>query len=95
MRPTTDDTASFHIQEHVKVSAQMDMDAGQASMLRAKQQLLALLLERVRDQTSYTRKQVLASWLLLAEHAKIPISHWVPVAQLAIGERCLSLQGPC
>ncbi len=59
---------------------------GQANMLRAKQQLLALLLERVRDQTSYTRKQVLASWHLLAEHAKIPISHWVPVAELAIGE---------
>ena len=60
--------------------------AGQASMLRAKQQLLALLLERVRDQTAYTRKQVLASWTLLAEHAKIPISHWVPVAELAIGD---------
>lgn len=59
--------------------------AGQAGMLRAKQQLLALLLERVRDQTSYTRKQVVASWTLLAEHAKIPISHWVPVAELAIG----------
>ena len=62
------------------------MSAGQAAMLRAKQQLLALLLERVRDQTAYTRKQVLASWTLLAEHAKIPISHWVPVAELAIGE---------
>ncbi|KAK9836505.1 hypothetical protein WJX74_001907 [Apatococcus lobatus] len=58
---------------------------GQAGLLRAKQQLLALLLERVQDQTSYTRKQVLASWTLLAEHAKIPISHWVPVAELGIG----------
>ena len=63
-------------------------------MVRAKQQLLALLLERVRDQTSYTRKQVLASWTLLAEHAKIPISHWVPVAELTIGS-ILFLPMPC
>ncbi|KAK9792029.1 hypothetical protein WJX73_005287 [Symbiochloris irregularis] len=58
---------------------------GQANWLRAKQALLDLLTERVRDQTAYTRARTLHTWALLAEKTAIPLGHWLLVTKLAIG----------
>ena len=49
------------------------------------QHLLDTLMERARDQTSWTRATVCRTWSSLAESSKIPIGHWGTVAELAIG----------
>lgn len=49
------------------------------------QHLLDTLMERARDQTSWTRANVCRTWSFLAEGSKIPIGHWAAVAELAIG----------
>lgn len=60
--------------------------AANAARLRTKQGLLDVLVERVRDQTSWTRAAVCKSWMALATHHRIPMGHWLTVTQLAIGE---------
>lgn len=57
----------------------------QANWLRAKQALLDLLTQRVRDQSAYTRARSLHTWALLADKCAIPLGHWMLVTQLAIG----------
>ena len=59
--------------------------AGASARLRAKQGLLATLLERARDANAYTRARVLQTWAHLAQGAAIPLGHWVAVTELAIG----------
>lgn len=58
---------------------------GTAARLRSKQHLLDVLCERVRDQSSFTRKAVLQTWQRLAEHRAIPLGHWQVVTQMAAG----------
>ena len=53
--------------------------------LRSKQHLLDILCERIRDQSSYTRKAVLQTWQYLAEQRAIPLGHWLVVATIATG----------
>ncbi len=60
--------------------------AGAAARLRSKQSLLDILVERVRDQSAFTRKQVMATWMDLAAVDAGPLGHWVCVTKLAIGE---------
>lgn len=59
--------------------------AGTASRLRSKQHLLDILLERIRDQSSYTRKAVLQAWAYLAEAHAIPLGHWREIPVIAVG----------
>lgn len=52
--------------------------------------MLELLLERERDKSAYTRSAACRAWESLAQRgaggcAKIPISHWLPVTELAVG----------
>lgn len=61
------------------------MTAGNTARLRSMQHLLDTLMERARDQTSYTRANVCRTWSFLAEHGKIPMGHWTHVADMAIG----------
>lgn len=58
---------------------------GAASRLRSKQHLLDILCERVRDQSSFTRKAVLQTWQYLAENRAVPLGHWQVVTSIAIG----------
>lgn len=58
---------------------------GAAARLRSKQHLLEILCERIRDQSSFTRKAVLQTWQYLAEHRAIPLGHWQVVTEMAIG----------
>jgi condensin complex subunit 1 len=53
--------------------------------LRSKQHLLDILCERIRDQSSYTRKAVLQTWQYLAEQRAIPLGHWLVVTTIATG----------
>ena len=59
--------------------------AGTKARLRSKHNLLATLVERVRDSSAYTRARVLQTWSHLAEAAAIPLGHWVCVTELAVG----------
>jgi hypothetical protein len=59
--------------------------AGAASRLRSKQHLLDVLCDRVRDQSSFTRKAVLQTWQYLAEARAIPLGHWQVVTTIATG----------
>ena len=45
-----------------------------------------MLVERARDQTSWTRAAVCRSWMALAVDHRVPMGHWLTVTQLAIGE---------
>ena len=58
---------------------------GTNARLRSKQQLLHILVERVRDQNAYTRARVLQTWMYLAEKTAIPLGHWICVTQIAVG----------
>lgn len=58
---------------------------GTNARLRSKQQLLHILVERVRDQNAYTRARVLQTWMYLAEKTAIPLGHWLCVTQIAVG----------
>ena len=58
---------------------------GAASRLRSKQHLLDILCERVRDQSSFTRKAVLQTWQYLAENRAVPLGHWQVVTSIAVG----------
>ncbi len=63
---------------------------GTNARLRTKQHLLDLLLERARDEISYTRSAVCKAWETLAQGGgdgagRIPIGHWLPVTRLAVG----------
>jgi len=58
---------------------------GVAARLRSKQHLLDILCERVRDQSSFTRKAVLQTWQYLAENRAIPLGHWQVVTSIATG----------
>lgn len=65
-----------------------DLKEDQAAVLnrlRSKQHLLDILCERVRDQSSYTRKAVLQTWQNLAEQRAIPLGHWLVVTGIATG----------
>ncbi len=53
--------------------------------LRTKQHLLDILCQRIRDQSSYTRKAVLQTWQYLAQHKAIPLGHWQTVTSIATG----------
>lgn len=59
--------------------------AANAARLRTKQGLLDVLVERARDQTSWTRAAVCRSWATLALESRIPMGHWLIVTELAIG----------
>ena len=59
--------------------------AGTRARLRAKQGLLATLVERCRDGNAYTRARTLQTWAALAEASAIPLGHWVCITQLAAG----------
>lgn len=59
--------------------------AGTKARLRSKHNLLATLVERVRDSSAYTRARVLQTWGHLAEASAIPLGHWVCVTELAVG----------
>ena len=54
-------------------------------LLRAKQGFLDLLVERVHDVSAFTRARVLQTWAAMAEKKAVPLSHWLVVADLAIG----------
>ena len=54
-------------------------------LLRAKQGFLDLLVERVHDVSAFTRARVLQTWASMAEKKAVPLSHWLVVADLAIG----------
>ena len=56
-----------------------------APLLRAKQGFLDLLVERVHDVSAFTRARVLQTWASMAEKKAVPLSHWLVVADLAIG----------
>ena len=56
-----------------------------APLLRAKQGFLDLLVERVHDVSAFTRARVLQTWSAMAEKKAVPLSHWLVVADLAIG----------
>ena len=58
---------------------------GAALRLRSKQHLLDILCERIRDQSSFVRKNVLQTWAFLAEHRAIPLGHWQVVTATAAG----------
>ena len=58
---------------------------GAAPLLRAKQGFLDLLVERVHDTSAFTRARVLQTWSSMAEKKAVPLSHWLVVADLAIG----------
>ncbi|GAB4818223.1 hypothetical protein N2152v2_005269 [Parachlorella kessleri] len=58
---------------------------GAEARLRTKQHLLDVLCERIRDQTSYVRKDVLQTWQMLAAANAIPLGHWQHVTDMAIG----------
>ncbi|KAG7674430.1 hypothetical protein Ndes2437B_g00695 [Nannochloris sp. 'desiccata'] len=60
-------------------------DAQRAAHLRSKQHLLDILCERVRDQSSFTRKAVLQTWAYLAENRAVPLGHWQVVTSIAVG----------
>lgn len=60
-------------------------DNGTAPLLRSKQGFLDLLVERVHDTSAFTRARVLNTWATMAEAKAIPLSHWLVVADLAIG----------
>ena len=49
------------------------------------QGLLDTLMERARDETSYTRAAVCRTWAGLAESGKVPMGHWTAVTNMAIG----------
>ena len=59
--------------------------AGTKARLRSKHNLLATLVERVRDSSAYTRARVLQTWSHLSEASAIPLGHWVCVTDLAVG----------
>ena len=59
--------------------------AGTVARLRSKQHLLDILCERVRDQSSFTRKAVLQTWSYLAENRAVPLGHWQVVTAVAVG----------
>ena len=59
--------------------------AGTRARLRAKQGLLATLVERCRDGNAYTRARTLQTWAALAEASAVPLGHWVCITQLAAG----------
>lgn len=68
------------------VAGQQDVASqGVAARLRSKQHLLDVLCERVRDQSSYTRKAVLQTWQYLAENRAVPLGHWQVVTEIATG----------
>lgn len=52
-----------------------------------------MLVERARDQTSWTRAAVCRSWMALAVDHRVPLGHWLTVTQLAIGEPQLRMRG--
>jgi len=60
-------------------------DQQRLAALRAKQHLLDVLVERTRDQSSFTRKAVLATWAALSEQRAVPLGHWSTVTEIAIG----------
>ncbi len=60
-------------------------DAQRAAHLRSKQHLLDILCERIRDQSSFTRKAVLQTWAYLAENRAVPLGHWQVVTSIAVG----------
>ena len=65
-------------------------DAGESqdaviARLRSKQHLLDILIERTRDQSSFTRKAVLSTWATLAESRAVPLGHWGVVTSIAVG----------
>jgi len=60
-------------------------DHQRLAALRAKQHLLDVLVERTRDQSSFTRKAVLATWAALSEQRAVPLGHWSTVTEIAIG----------
>ena len=60
--------------------------AGEQARLRTKQALLSTLLERFRDQSSYTRARCLHAWALLAHKRAIPLGHWRSLAELTVGQ---------
>ena len=60
-------------------------ERGYGIWLKAKEGLLGLLLERVKDKGSYVRSKVLMTWSQLCEEKAVPIGHWTEVARLAIG----------
>ena len=53
--------------------------------VRGKQELLGLLLERVRDTSAHVRSRVLATWAWLCQQKAVPLGHWNAVTQLAVG----------
>jgi len=61
------------------------VSAANVARLRTKQGLLDLLVERARDQTSWTRGNVCKAWASLTVEDKVPMGHWLTVTQLAIG----------
>ena len=72
-------TPSCERQLHIRARA------GARARLRAKQGLLATLVERCRDGNAYTRARTLQTWAALAEASAIPLGHWVCITQLAAG----------
>ena len=59
---------------------------GTKARLRSKHNLLAILVERVRDSNAYTRARVLQTWSHLAEASAVPLGHWVCVTELTVGK---------
>lgn len=59
--------------------------AGEQARLRTKQALLSTLLERLRDQSHFTRARCLHAWALLAKSRAIPLGHWRSLAELTVG----------
>mmetsp|Transcript_17259 Transcript_17259/g.41204 ORF Transcript_17259/g.41204 Transcript_17259/m.41204 type:complete len:1126 (-) Transcript_17259:192-3569(-) len=60
-------------------------ERSRAARVKSKQSLLDTLLQRTRDQNAFTRARTLQTWAFLAQRARIPMSHWLVVAQLAAG----------
>ncbi|CAI5530206.1 unnamed protein product, partial [Closterium sp. Naga37s-1] len=53
--------------------------------LRSKQGLLAVLMERARDQSAHVRSRVMQAWAWLCGEKAVPLGHWNAVAELAVG----------
>lgn len=53
--------------------------------LKVRDSLLDVLLQRIRDTTSYTRGRVLQTWVYLAENQAITKAFWQQVTAEAVG----------
>ncbi|XP_024390641.1 condensin-1 complex subunit CAP-D2 isoform X6 [Physcomitrium patens] len=62
-----------------------DVAGDEMTLLRCKQGMIDILLDRARDKSSYTRSKVLQTWAKLCVESAISIGHWNSVVQVAVG----------